>query len=82
MSRVCEEFGCLPSQALAEIEEGPTQLLLDVMELRAYAQAKRAVDETYEAGKRAAVRGGDMPELPDSPMVRRVIEIQREIEGG
>lgn len=71
----------MPSQAVKELYEGPTQLVLDIMELRAYAHAKQAVKEVYEASKRAAVSGGEMPELPDSPMVKRVIEIQQELEG-
>jgi phage tail protein X len=81
VSRVCEEFGCLPSEALVEIEEGPTQLVLDIMELRAYANAKRIVEQVYEASKRAAVSGGEMPELPASPMIERVVEIMQELEG-
>ena len=81
MSRYCEEYHCLPSQAVAEIEEGPTQLGFDGGELRAYANAKHAVEQVYEAGKRAAVSGGEMPDLPDTPMVRLVVEIMREIEG-
>ena len=81
MSRVCEEFGCLPSQAVAELEEGPTQLVLDIMEFRAYAGAKRAVEQVYEASKRAAATGGEMPELPDTLMVKRVLGIMRELEG-
>jgi hypothetical protein len=71
----------LPSEALAEIEEGPTQLVFDVMELRAYAQAKHAVDQVYEASIRAVKTGSEMPDLPTTPMIRRVVEIMREIEG-
>jgi hypothetical protein len=81
VSRVCEEFGCLPSEALVEIEEGPTQLVLDIMELRAYAGAKRIVEQVYEASKRAAISGGEMPDMPVTPMVRRVVEIMQELEG-
>ena len=81
VSRVCEEFGCLPSEAIVEIEEGPTQLVLDIMELRAYANAKQVVDQVYEAAKRAAQTGGEMPDVPETPMIKRVVEIMRELEG-
>lgn len=66
ISRICEEFGCLPSQAVEEFEDGPTQLVLDVMTLRAYAQAKVAVEQ-----------GGD---LPATPMVRKVMQIREELD--
>jgi len=83
VSRVCEEFGCLPSEALAELQDGPTRLVLDVMELRAYAEAKRAVEQIYKEAKARVERDQDMAglDLPEAPMVKLVIEIQREIEG-
>ena len=82
ISRICEEFGCLPSQAVEELYEGPTQLVLDIIEIRAYAQAKRTVEQVYEAAKARAEKGQDMGglDLPASPMVQRVVEIQQEIE--
>lgn len=72
----------MPSQAVRELYEGPSQLVLDIMELRAYAQAKRTVEQVYEAAKSRAERGQDMAglDLPDTPMVKRVIEIQKELE--
>lgn len=45
ISRVCEEFGCLPSEAVRELMEDPTQLALDILELRAYARAKAALEQ-------------------------------------
>ena len=66
VSRVCEEFGCLPSQAVRELYEGPSQLVLDIMELRAYVAAKAVVEQ-----------GGD---LPATPMVRRVMEIREVLD--
>jgi len=41
-------------------------LVLDIMELRAYANAKAAVE-----------RGGDLPAIP---MVKKVAEIQQELD--
>lgn len=62
VSRICEEYHCLPSQAIQELWKGPSQLVLDIMELRAYAQAKSLVE-----------RGG---ELPASPIVKEVLAVQ------
>lgn len=39
LSQICQEFGCLPSQALKE----PAETLLRVRSLRSYARAKQAV---------------------------------------
>ena len=41
-------------------------MVLDIMEMRAYANAKAAVE-----------RGGD---LPSTPMVKKVMEIQQELD--
>lgn len=73
----------MPSQAVRELYEGPSQLVLDIMELRAYAQAKRTVEQVYEAAKGRAERGQDMGglDLPDTAMVKKVMEIQQELEG-
>ena len=51
------------------------------MELRRYAEAKAIVDQIEKASIRAAATGGEMPEVPETPMVRRVVEIKRELEG-
>lgn len=40
ISRVCEEFGVSPSEAVQQ----PVALTLRIMELRAYARAKEAVE--------------------------------------
>lgn len=68
MSRVCEEFQCLPSEAIRELEEGVPGLALDVMELRSYARAKHALD----AAK-------DEKDVPDTPAVALVWEVMHEI---
>jgi hypothetical protein len=44
VSRICEEFSCLPSQALRELDTDPERLALMIPDLRAYAAAKRAFD--------------------------------------
>ena len=64
LSRICEEFGCRPSEALRE--DGT--LVTAILELRSYARTKAAVDR--------AQRPEDMP---DTPMVELVFEIVKEI---
>lgn len=61
MSRICEEFGCLPSLAVDE----PLGLCLAIIEQRAYARAKDIVERTEH-----------LDDLPDDPMVKLVQEIQ------
>jgi hypothetical protein len=63
ISRICEEFGCTPSEALNE----PLQLALDVMDLRAYAKAK----QIYETTK-------DAKDIPDSPIIDWVYRVSYE----
>jgi len=49
ISRICEEFHCLPSQAIREWDDDAYGLALDVIELRGYARAKRAWDDATDA---------------------------------
>ncbi|HXG69525.1 MAG TPA: hypothetical protein VNJ04_02820 [Gemmatimonadaceae bacterium] len=44
MSRVAEVFGCLPSEAVREIERQPVGYLEDMLLLRSYAEIKGAMD--------------------------------------
>lgn len=70
ISRVCEEFGCLPSEALREIEEGPAGLVWRVIELRDFARAVRAVEDAERDRGR---------ELEHTPMVELVKEMREEL---
>jgi hypothetical protein len=63
ISRICEEFDCLPSQAIHE----PLQLALDVMDLRAYAKAKHLYEHTKDA-----------KDIPDAPIMDWVYRISYE----
>lgn len=78
MSRLCEEFHCLPSQAYAEWERLQetewSGLLEDIIEARSYAGAKRIIDgaETAEARKR----------IPNEPIFNLVEEIEFELARG
>ncbi len=44
VSRVCEEYGCLPSHARFELENDPEQLAIRILPLRAYIRAKNIFD--------------------------------------
>ena len=68
ISRVCEEFNCLPSAALKEIMNDPAQMAIDIIELRAYSRAKELLDNAR-----------DSKDIPDNPMIDRVFEIQAEL---
>lgn len=65
VSRVCEEFGCLPSEAVHELEECDAVLVLDILELRAFVRAKDQLEMAQQTGQ----------EVIDTPMVRQVREI-------
>ncbi|HXH05850.1 MAG TPA: hypothetical protein VNI83_04595 [Vicinamibacterales bacterium] len=64
MSRLCEEFHCLPSAALAELASETGWLALDILPLRAYARAK----EVYDSAP-------DKDQLPKTPLLDLVEEI-------
>jgi hypothetical protein len=64
---VCEEFHCLPSQAVAEMEAND-ELVFDVIESRAYLRTRAALD----AAK-------DEKDVPDSPMLDWVFRVRAEL---
>lgn len=64
---MCEEFSCLPSAAIEELLDSD-RLVLDIMELRAYARAKESLDNAK-----------DEKDVPDHPMIDQVFLIQHEI---
>ena len=55
---VCEAFHCLPSEADAEMERLPAGTLLDLIQMRSFANALDLVERTK-----------DWNELPKTPMV-------------
>lgn len=66
ISQVCETFGCLPSQAIRELERD-ADLVFALMDMRAYVATKRAIDNATS------------PEnAPDGPMVDLVFEFEKE----
>lgn len=68
MNRICEAFNCRPSQAYQEWLRLPVGLLEEVLEARAYEQAKSMTDaaDTSEARKR----------LPQTPLFEMVKDIE------
>lgn len=67
VSRVCEEFGCLPSQAIAELEAND-ELVFDVLDSRAYSRAWEVVDAATSPDQ-----------VPESEMVDWVFLVQHEL---
>jgi hypothetical protein len=65
LSRLCQEFGCLPSAALREWRRAPAGLIEEILEARAYIGTREAYD-----------RAPKKSELPPSPMLDLVHEIR------
>ncbi len=68
VSRTCEEFNCLPSQAVKELLDDPTNLAIDIMELRSYARAKELLDNAKKP-----------EDVPKSPAIDEVWMVQHEL---
>lgn len=66
ISRVCEEFQCLPTAALREIQEAPYNLIADIIDVRGFIRTKEAYDR--------ATPGSNI-EAPQGPMADRVWEV-------
>lgn len=69
MSRLCEEFSCLPSQAIREWREAPDGLIEDILEARVVA-------ETWRIWSRAERKS----DLPASPMLDLVAAIDMALD--
>lgn len=82
IGRLCEEFACLPSQALAEWRSAPVGFLEEIIEARQYAKAKRIADS---AERKADIPTGGMFDLVKSiefELAQREIDERRAAEGG
>jgi hypothetical protein len=74
VSRVCQEFQCLPSAAKRELEDDPERMAEQILSIRAYAETKRVYDEHSQRGDQA----GELPQLPLMALVvRNEFERQR-----
>lgn len=67
IGRYCEAFGCVPSAAYAEWLRSPVGFLDEILEARAFTQAKSLVD-----------RARDDKDLPDHPMIQLVKDVMQE----
>lgn len=65
VGRVCDEFHCLPSQAIRELETEPQRLAETIMMLRSYANLKDAVDRRIS---------GQKVDIPDGYLLRLVLK--------
>lgn len=65
ISRVCEEFACLPSEAARELARVPVGLIDVILEARAYARAKQVYDQAQSK-----------KDLPRSPWIEQVKAIE------
>ncbi len=68
VSRICEEFHCLPTAAINELFDDPSGMAIEILELRAYARAKEALDNAKSKN-----------DVAGSPMVDLVMEVQEEL---
>lgn len=64
---ICEAFGCLPSAAREELDTDPDRLVLEVLEMRAYARTK------------AGLEAADLKDRPTGPMADLVQEIEVDV---
>lgn len=60
VSQVCEEFGCLPSQAVRELEGDPERMVIKIMTLRAYVRTLAAFDRHLANDKSAVLEPGPL----------------------
>lgn len=74
LGRFCEEFQCLPSEALAEIGRMPLGALEEIIEMRSFASCIRALDAADTPEKRR--------ELPSSDLMDLAMTLHYEIDGG
>jgi hypothetical protein len=65
VSRVCEEFGCLPAAAEHALDNDPSQMILTIMKLRSFARNK----EVYDNCK-------SRKDLPQNGMMDLLLEIE------
>ena len=67
ISRICEEFGVLPTQAIKELDKDPERLVYRIITLRAFARSKSHVDNAKK-----------FSDIKMDRMVEKVLEIDLE----
>lgn len=68
ISRVCEEFSCTPSVAIAELETTPFGLVTEILALRGYARSKEILDNAKNQN-----------DVPDNAGIDLVFKVQAEV---
>ena len=61
---MCEEFGCLPAEAIEAIETDVGFMLFKILDLRAYWRAKKAYEEDLHVP--------EMSKRRNSPLIEEV----------
>lgn len=64
IGRVCDEFHCLPSQAIRELDNDPDRTALAILEIRAFERTWRAIDQARSQA-----------DVPNGPMAERVLAV-------
>lgn len=73
ISRVCEEFGVLPSAAIEELENDVDHLIPAILTMRAFAQTKAACDASKTAKDRPTGYMADLvTEFDFAPMQEKI----------
>lgn len=70
VNRYCEEFSCGISQAIADLEDAPYTLIMEVLDLRAFMRAKAQLDRAKE--------GDDWPSGPMGGRLKDAIQAVKE----
>jgi hypothetical protein len=73
ISQVCESFGCLPSDAVREIEETPAGLIWRILEMREY---RRLLQESQQP---SGDEDGPVEEFGDDERADTLQELMRQI---
>lgn len=69
ISRVCEEFHCLPADAVRAIDEDEDDLIFPIIELRGFVHAHHDLTTAAETSREIST---------PSPMHRRVLQLQND----
>lgn len=72
ISRVCEEFGCLPVDAIEALESDVDGLIFKILSLRSYAKAKQMFDE--------GLKETDVSKRPSGPQFDLVRDIYWDLQ--
>lgn len=68
ISRVCEEFSCLPAEAIHALEHDHNGLIFVILDMRNYAESKGVLDDYHANGSK-----GDPPRGKNVDRVREIM---------